>query len=182
MTQEVLDALQSKVPTDSDAAAQDTAGVPGEAAGPETGGASPDPAEAAAEPTRKTQIATLKTDAGLRAHYDALRQQARAIPGFDLDAALRDADFVRLTAPGVGVPVETAWYALHRREIEQQTARENKALLARAVSAGALRPREGGGQTGAAMASDYRALPRSEQLRLKQRILEASARGEKVYP
>ena len=56
----------------------------------------------------------------LRAHFARLCAEAdalhRADPGFDLNSALRDPAFVRLTAPDVGVPVADAWYALHRRE------------------------------------------------------------------
>ena len=97
--------------------------------------------------------------------------------------ALRDPAFVRLTAPGVGVSVADAWYALHREESERRSAEENRVLLARAAAASVRRPREGGGSGGAALiASDYRSLPRQEQLRVKQRIFEAAARGEKLYP
>ncbi len=102
--------------------------------------------------------------------------------GFDLQAALRDPAFVRLTAPGVGVPVADAWYALHRREEESRRAEENRRLLASAVEASARRPREGGDGAAALLAPDYRSLSREEQLRVKKRILEAGARGEKLYP
>lgn len=121
--------------------------------------------------------------AQIRANWERLRSEAAALPGFALEEALRDPAFVRLTAPGVGVPVADAWYALHREEGEQRSAEESRRLLARAAAASARRPREGGGSGGAALiASDYRSMPRQEQLRVKQRIFEAAARGEKVYP
>ena len=54
---------------------------------------------------------------------------------------------------------------------------------ARSLASGAQRPREGGGRQGpGSFTADYGAMTRSEQLRFKQRILEASARGEKLYP
>ena len=65
----------------------------------------------------------------LRAHFARLCAEAdalhRADPGFDLDTALRDPAFVRLTAPDVGVPVADAWYALHRREYAETLRRES---------------------------------------------------------
>ena len=118
----------------------------------------------------------------LRGHLETLYAQAAQIKDFDLQAALRDPAFVRLTAPGVGVPVADAWYALHRREEESRCAEENRRLLARAAEAGARRPREGGSGAAALLSADYRSLSREEQMRVKKRIFEASARGEKVYP
>ena len=119
----------------------------------------------------------------IRANWERLRSEAAALPGFVLEEALRDPAFVRLTAPGVGVSVADAWYALHREESERRSAEENRVLLARAAAASVRRPREGGGSGGAALiASDYRSLPRQEQLRVKRRIFEAAARGEKLYP
>ena len=118
----------------------------------------------------------------LRAHLAALAAEAAAIPGFDLAAALRDPDFVRLTAPGVGVGVRRAWDALHGDQLRRAAAEESARLLAQSVAQGLARPREGGGQSGAPLALDYRSLSRSEQIRLKERIVAAAARGEKIYP
>ena len=118
----------------------------------------------------------------LRAHLAALAAEAASIPGFDLAAALRDPDFVRLTAPGVGVGVRRAWDALHGDQLRRAAAEESARLLAQSVAQGLARPREGGGQTGAPPALDYRSLSRGEQLRLKERIVAAAARGEKLYP
>ena len=118
----------------------------------------------------------------LRAHLAALAAEAASIPGFDLAAALRDPDFVRLTAPAVGVGVRRAWDALHGDQLRRAAAEESARLLAQSVAQGLARPREGGGQTGAPPALDYRSLSRGEQLRLKERIVAAAARGEKLYP
>ena len=130
-------------------------------------------------------------DPGIMNHLRALHAQAeelkRDFPDFDLDAALHDPAFLRLTAPALGVGVREAFYALNRPRLDElaaaRAAEESKALLARAVSGGAQRPREGGGSGAAALLrSDYAALPRERQLALKQRIREAAARGEKMYP
>ena len=130
-------------------------------------------------------------DPGILKHLRSLYAQAEELkqdfPDFDLDAALRDPAFLRLTAPALGVGVREAFYALNRPRLDAlaaaRAAEESKALLAKAVSGGARRPREGGGSGAAALLrSDYAALPRQRQLALKQRIREAAARGEKMYP
>ena len=119
-------------------------------------------------------------------HFERLRAQTQAlgreIPDFDPALALRDPDFLRLTAPGVGMDPRRAWLALHPELLERRAARESAAALARSLASSASRPREGGGGAGAALAADYRSLPRAEQQRLKERILQAASRGEKIYP
>ena len=131
----------------------------------------------------------------LYSHYAALCAQEAALraefPDFRLAEALRDPAFLRLTAPATGVPPRAAWLALHPEAMErraehrarQQAAEDARRQLALAVSAGSLRPREGGGQQAAALLeSDPRRLsPRARQ-ELRQRILDAAARGEKIYP
>ena len=75
-----------------------------------------------------------------------------------------------------------AWYALHREEEARRQAEESRSALARAAAASARRPREGGGTGAALIAADYRSMSREERLRVKKRIFEAGARGEKIYP
>ena len=142
------------------------------------------------EAARETEAAE-GPDPDILDHLRSLHAQAeelkRDFPDFDLDAALHDPAFLRLTAPALGVGVREAFYALNRPRLDAlaaaRAAEESKALLARAVSGGAQRPREGGGSGAAALLrSDYAALPRERQLALKQRIREAAARGEKMYP
>ena len=143
----------------------------------------------AVEAQRAEALARLRQRA--REHLDSLRAQAeelrRDFPDFALDAALRDPDFLRLTAPGLGVDLRRAYYALHREELDgraaRQAAEETRRQLVRSLASAEGRPREGGGQQAAAqLAADYRSLSRSQQLQLKQRILEAAAKGEKLYP
>ena len=149
-----------------------------------------DPYDGGTGPVRETEAAE-GPDPGIMNHLRSLHAQAeelkRDFPDFDLDAALHDPAFLRLTAPALGVGVREAFYALNRPRLDAlaaaKAAEESKALLARAVSGGAQRPREGGGSGAAALLrSDYAALPRERQLALKQRIREAAARGEKMYP
>ena len=125
-------------------------------------------------------------DPAILSHLGTLIAQAEALkrefPDFDLRDALADPAFVRLTAPGVGVEPRRAWLALHPEALERQAAAISREMLARSLASGARRPREGGGQTGAQTATDYRHLPRQEQKRVLEQIRQAAARGEKVYP
>ena len=119
----------------------------------------------------------------LRAHFARLCAEAdalhRADPGFDLDTALRDPAFVRLTAPDVGVPVADAWYALHRREYAETLRRESLEQAAAAVASGSLRPREGGRTSGGELlGTDPRHMTAAQRAELRDRI----KRGERVYP
>ena len=119
----------------------------------------------------------------LRAHLARLCAEAdalhRADPGFDLDSALRDPAFVRLTAPDVGVPVADAWYALHRREYAETLRRESLEQAAAAVASGSLRPREGGRASGGELlGTDPRHMTAAQRAELRDRI----KRGERVYP
>ena len=104
------------------------------------------------------------------------------LPGFSLSEALADPAFLRLTAPGTGVGAEDAWCALHADQLRRQAARQDREALARAVSAGRLRPREGGGSGAVLFTGDPRQMSRDQRARIRQRVIEASARGEKVYP
>ena len=119
----------------------------------------------------------------LRVHFARLCAEAdalhRADPGFDLDSALRDPAFVRLTAPDVGVPVADAWYALHRREYADALRRESLEQAAAAVASGSLRPREGGRASGGELlGTDPRHMTAAQRAELRDRI----KRGERVYP
>ena len=117
----------------------------------------------------------------LRAHFDALwaasERLAAEFDDFDPEAALRDPNFLRLTAPGLGVEPRRAWLALHPESLQRRTAE----ALGRSLASCAARPREGG-RGGALPETDYRSLSRAEQQRLKERIHRAAALGEKIYP
>ena len=144
-------------------------GTPGEAE-PERPAAAPEEAQKPAPPSLRAHFARLCAEA------DALH---RADPDFDLDSALRDPAFVRLTAPDVGVPVADAWYALHRREYADALRRESLEQAAAAVVSGSLRPREGGRASGGELlGTDPRHMTAAQRAELRDRI----KRGERVYP
>ena len=85
-------------------------------------------------------------------HFLSLARQAeemkRTFPDFDLRSEMRDAAFVRMTAPGTGMTVKDAYYALHGDRIRLQSMRfaawQAGEKLASSVLSGASRPVENG--------------------------------------
>ena len=125
-------------------------------------------------------------------HIKGLEEQGEAMkavfPNFDLATELQNPAFARMTSPNVGVSVEDAYYAVHRKEIQtaamQATAQKTAEHLSNAIQAGSRRPVENGtsGQAASVSKFDYRNASPEQRAALKQRIREAAARGEKVYP
>ena len=87
-----------------------------------------------------------------RQQLERLHQQEEAlrrrVPDFDLARELENPAFLRMTSPGVGLSVEDAYYAVHRKEIQtaamQQTARQTAEQMANAIRSGQRRPTEHG--------------------------------------
>lgn len=127
-----------------------------------------------------------------REHIRGLVQQEAAmrelVPDFDLRRELENPTFARLTAPGVGISVQDAYFAVHRKEMQEQIQRqatqETAQKLAASIQANQGRPRENGTSAQAQSTGqvDYRHMPRQQREELKERIRMAAARGEKVYP
>jgi hypothetical protein len=125
-------------------------------------------------------------------HIGKLEQQAEAMkavfPNFDLRAELNNPAFARMTSPNVGISVEDAYYAIHRREIQsasmQAAARKTAQKISNSIQAGMRRPEEAGasGQAPSVTTFDYRNASRDQREALKNRIRAAAARGEKLYP
>lgn len=128
----------------------------------------------------------------LREHLADLEQQARQLktvfPDFDLRQQLQNPAFARLMAPGSGLSLEDAYYALNRQQLQgaamELAARQTAQKLSNAVASGSARPQEHGvsRQAPSVTAFDYRNASRQEKEALKQRIALAAARGEKIYP
>ena len=99
----------------------------GEGGSPTRRSASPEEGERTAAAPSEPRNDDREVSPDLFAHFDSLREQgarlAAEVPGFELGEALRDADFLRLTSPVVGLSVRAAWYALHGAEREEQAAR-----------------------------------------------------------
>lgn len=128
----------------------------------------------------------------IREHIRNLEYQGQSLkqtfPHFDLRKEMRDPVFARLVSPSVNLSVEDAYHAVHRREIQaasmQAAARRTAQQIADAIQSGSRRPDESGasGQASSVTTFDYRKASRAEREALKQRLRQAAARGEKVYP
>lgn len=125
-------------------------------------------------------------------HIKNLEQQGEAMkavfPNFNLMQELQNPAFARMTSPNVGISVEDAYYAVHRREIMargmQVTAQKTASMISNSIQAGSRRPAEAGitGQAPSVTTFDYKNASKEQRNALKQRIRSAAARGEKVYP
>lgn len=126
-------------------------------------------------------------DMRMRQHFDGLAKQADELkqlyPGFDLMAEMQNPEFARLTAPGVGVDVRTAYEVIHRDEMRgaemQFAAQKSAERMANAVRANGMRPQENGmngQQAPVNVKTDPRTLTRADREEIKRRV----ARGEKI--
>lgn len=128
----------------------------------------------------------------LHNHFVKLEQQGEALkkvfPNFDLRKELQNPVFARMTSPNVGVSVEDAYHAVHRKEIMQAgmqvTAQQTAQKISNAIQAGYRRPDENGtsGQSPSVTTFDYSKASKAQRDALKQQIRAAAARGEKLYP
>lgn len=88
----------------------------------------------------------------MRRYFSGLIRQGEAMkrtfPDFDLAREMRNPVFARMTAPGTGMTVRDAYYALHGEEIRLQSMRlgawQAGERIASSVLAGASRPVENG--------------------------------------
>ena len=128
----------------------------------------------------------------LQNHFMKLEQQGEALkkvfPNFDLRKELQNPVFARMTSPNVGVSVEDAYHAVHRKEIDaarsQVIAQKAAEKFSNAIQAGSRRPDENGtsGQSASVTTFDYSKASKAQRDALKQQIRAAAARGEKLYP
>lgn len=125
-------------------------------------------------------------------HIEQLERQGeemkKVFPNFDLRTELKNKAFARMTAPGVGISVEDAYYAVHRNEIQaasmQVAAQKTAQKISNSIQAGRSRPSENGttGQAPSVTTFDYRNASKEQREELKRQIRAAAARGEKLYP
>lgn len=126
-------------------------------------------------------------DQRMREHFDNLARQADAAkemyPGLDLMTEMQNPKFARLTAPGVGVDVRTAYEVVHRDEMRgaemQYAAQKSAERVANAVRANSMRPSENGmnaQQGNAVVKTDPRTFTKADREEIKRRV----ARGEKI--
>ena len=121
-------------------------------------------------------------------HIMSLEQQGEELknvfPNFDLRTELQNPAFARMTSPNMGLSVEDAYYAVHRKEIMatgmQVTAQKTAQMISNSIQAGTRRPAEAGttGPAPSVTTSAYRTASREAREYLKRRIRS----GEKIYP
>ena len=128
----------------------------------------------------------------IQQHIQSLEQQGEAMkqtfPKFDLRTELQNPAFARMTSPSVGLSVEDAYYAVHRKEIQsaamQVTAQKTAQKISNSIQAGQRRPVENGtsGQATSVTTFDYSKASKEQRDELKRQIRSAAARGQKIYP
>jgi len=120
-------------------------------------------------------------------HFNMLAQQAeeakKLYPGLDLRTEMQNPTFARLTSPGVGVDVRTAYEVVHRDEMRgaemQYAAQKSAERMANAIRSGSMRPVENGlqGQQGTgAVKADPKSLTKADRAEIKRRV----RLGEKI--
>ena len=123
----------------------------------------------------------------MQQHFNMLSKQAeearKLYPGLNLMAEMQNPTFARLTAPGVGVDVRTAYEVAHRDELRgaemQYAAQKSAERMANAIRANGKRPVENGlsGQQGnSTVKSDPTTLTRADRDEIKRRVRN----GEKI--
>ena len=126
-------------------------------------------------------------DMRLRSHFEHLSRQAEQLrqvfPNFDLMAEINASpEFARLTSPDVNIPLETAYRAVHAREIESGAmaygAQRAAQQVAASVKANQARPAENGmgGQPNIVTKTDPSKLTKKDFDEIKRRL----ERGESV--
>ena len=129
----------------------------------------------------------------LQEHLDSLERQgnemkSRGFPDFDLRTEMQNPVFARLVSPGVGLSVEDAYHALHRKEIQaaamEAVAKKTAQQISASIASGAGRPSENGttGQAPSVTTFDYSKATPDQRAALKAYIRSEAAQGRKVYP
>lgn len=142
------------------------------------------------ERQQRTQRETMRQQM-MSDHRAKLDQQVPGMkalfPNFDLDKELENPTFARLVGPGNVLNLEQAYRAIHYEEIAAAqaaaTAQQVAQQVAQTVRANARRPVEAGASGAPSVTSfNWKNASKDQRAALKQRIMEAEARGEKVYP
>ena len=132
----------------------------------------------------------------IQEHLYGLAQQGEAMkelfPDFDLSTEMQNPAFARMTAPGVGIPVKDAYFAVHYEQLQQaQTAAAAQAAaqaatekITNAVQAGSRRPVESGASTqGPSVTTfNYAGATKEQREAFKRNLRNRWSRGETVYP
>lgn len=120
------------------------------------------------------------------AHIQLLATQGERLkeiyPNFDLRTELQNPTFARLTQPGSGIDVQTAFEVVHHGEIQAATneaiAQQTRQQLANSIASKARRPVEAGAKSQAAVdiRPDPKAWSKADRAEVRRRV----AAGEKI--
>lgn len=136
------------------------------------------------EQERAEELEQRQVFANLVKQGDALKQK---YPSFDLDREMQNEEFLKMVIPtskgGLGIPMENAFYALHKDEIErgamQYAVQRTAEQISNSIQAGAARPREAGlsSQVGnGSLTVNPRNLSKEQREEIRKRV----QRGEKI--
>ena len=141
---------------------------------------------------RKAEEAKSVEDQAMRQHFQRLAEQAEKLketfPNFDLMKEMENPAFARMTAPNMPISLEDAYYAVHRKEIQQASmqvaAQKTAENLSKTIQAGQKRPVENGtsAQAPSITTIDWRNASREQREAQRARIKQAAAQGKKLYP
>lgn len=137
---------------------------------------------------REAQDLQAEQRARFNQHYAMLYQQGEQLkntfPSFDLNTELQNKHFAHLTSPMVGMSVEDAYWAVHRRELNaasaQVAAQKSQEKLSQAIQSGMTRPSENGARSvnpGLDIRTDPRKLSKADRAEIRKRV----AAGEKIF-
>ena len=125
-------------------------------------------------------------------HFQRLEREAedlrKVFPNFSLQAEMANPAFAKLTHPNIGMSVEDAYYAVHRKEMQvasmQVAAQKTAQQISNAIQSGTRRPVESGQSTQAPSVTtfDYSRATKAQRDEFKAKLRASWARGEKVYP
>ena len=125
-------------------------------------------------------------------HFQRLEREAedlrKVFPNFRLQAEMANPAFAKLTHPNIGMSVEDAYYAVHRKELQvasmQVAAQRTAQQISNAIQSGTRRPVESGQSTQAPSVTtfDYSRATKAQRDEFKAKLRASWARGEKVYP
>ena len=123
-------------------------------------------------------------------HTENILRQAEELkqlyPTFDLNKERENPAFIRMTAPGMPITVEQAYFAIHHKEIQSAMAetisQKVSEKLSNSIQSGKSRPVETGSSSQAASVSQINMRSKEYRDYIKQQMRAAAARGEKFYP
>ncbi len=125
-------------------------------------------------------------------HFLGLRAQEKEFkkmfPNFDLETELKNPTFARMTAPGVNLSIEDAYFAVHRKELQraamETAAKKTAAGISNSIQSQQRRPNENGTSAKApsAMSFNYRNATPQQRAAVKQQIRAAAQEGRTLYP